>query len=252
MPTLDVTATDDWVDIKDSLTLTAGLTYDIENVIGGAVYIRKASSAPSSVIGHVLHENESDEVTIGADGLWVKLADSQSAKIVVTPVEDIAVLTENGAGSIGTGAELSTTRTLEDGVIVTSIKIDLTGLASVATANDVIGLAAGGVAFIGQNDVAKNGVIFKTENSCIVTPTGGDNDVNIVSNASAALEYDGAGGTSYISNSGDLLAGQTIQNLVPAITADDYFYLTAGTGDVAAAYTAGQYIFKLYGHPVLA
>ena len=81
---------------------------------------------------------------------------------------------------------------------------------------------------------------------------GGDDDVNVVSNVSAILEYDGAGGTSYLSNSGDLVAGQTIQNLVPAITADHYYYLTAGTGDTAAAYTAGMYALRTYGRALLA
>lgn len=163
-----------------------------------------------------------------------------------------AVTAEHGAGAIGTAYPPQTRRWTEAGVIVTQIKFDLTGLASVATANDVIGLAAGGAAYIGRNVVANNGVIFKTEFSCIETPAGGDNDVNVVTNSSAALAYDGAGGTTYISNSGDLVAGQTIQNLVPAITANHYFYLTAGTGDTAAAFTAGMYVLTLYGHAALA
>jgi hypothetical protein len=159
---------------------------------------------------------------------------------------------EHGVGAIGTAATPATYRWTENGVIITQIKVDLTGLASAATANDVIGLAAGGVAYIGRNVVATNGIIFKTQFSCIETPAGGDNDVNVVTNASAALAYDGAGGTAYISNSGDLLAGQTIENLVPALTANDYFYLTAGTGDTAATYTAGMYVLTLYGHALLA
>lgn len=159
---------------------------------------------------------------------------------------------EHGAGAIGTALAPRTYRWVENGVIITQIKFDLTGLASVATADDVIGLAAGGAAYIGRNVVATNGIIFKAEFSCIETPAGGDNDVNVVTSSNAALAYDSAGGTTYISNSGDLVAGQTIQNLVPALTANDYFYLTAGTGDTAATYTAGMYILTLYGHALLA
>lgn len=166
----------------------------------------------------------------------------------LTPAAETA---EHGAGAIGTAAAPTTYRWVENGVIITRIKIDLTGLASVATANDVIGLAAGGAAYIGRNVVATNGIIFKTEFSCIETPAGGDNDVNVVRNSSGTLEHDGAGGTDYISNSGDLLAGQTIQNLVPAVTANHYYYLTAGTGDTADTYTAGQYILTTYGHALL-
>ena len=159
---------------------------------------------------------------------------------------------EYGAGALGTAATPKTRRWTDRGVIVTQTTFDLTGLASVATANDVIGLAAGGTANIGRNVVATNGVIFKAEFSCLETPAGGDNDVNVVTSATSTLAYDGAGGTTYISNSGDLLAGQTIQNLVPAMTEGDYFYLTAGTGDTAATYTAGMYVLTTYGHPVLA
>jgi hypothetical protein len=158
---------------------------------------------------------------------------------------------EHGAGAIGTAVAPKTRRWTDRGVIITQTTIDLTGLASVATANDVIGLSAGGAAYIGRNVVATNGVIFKVEFSCIETPAGGDNDVNVVANSSAALAYDGAGGTTYLSDSGDLLAGQTIQNLVPALTEGDYFYLTAGTGDTAATYTAGMYVLTTYGHAAL-
>lgn len=165
---------------------------------------------------------------------------------------DAAETAEHGAGIIGTAAAPTTTRWTENGVIITQIKIDLTGLASVATANDILCLTAGGAGYIGRNVVATNGVIFKTEFSCIETPAGGDDDVNVVTNASGVLTTSGAGGTAYISNSGDLLAGQTIQNLVPALTANDYYYLTAGTGDTAGTYTAGMYILTLYGHALLA
>jgi len=158
---------------------------------------------------------------------------------------------EHGAGAIGTAVVPKTFRWIDKGVIITQTKVDLTGLASVATANDVIGLAAGGAAFIGRNVVATNGVIFKAELSCLETPLTGDNDVNVVTSSSAALAYDGAGGTTYISNSGDLLLGQTIENLVPALTEGHYFYLTAGAGDTAGTYTAGMYVLTTYGHAVL-
>lgn len=159
---------------------------------------------------------------------------------------------EHGAGAIGTAATPKTRRWTDRGVIVTQTTFDLTGLASVATANDVIGLTAGGAAYIGRNVVATNGVIFKVELSCLETPLTGDNDVNVVANASATLVKDDAGGTTYLSNSGDLLVGQTIQNLLPGLTEGDYYYLTAGTGDTAGTYTAGMYVLTTYGHAVLA
>ena len=250
MSTQRVTTTNDWVDIKTSLSLTEGLSYVINHISGEEIYTNHNSVSPTTRVGQPIYQQQDLTVTITSDKFWVR-ADGPGSTIVITTVAVPTALDEGGAGAEGTGVALSTTRTTEDGVIVTSIKIDMTGLASVATANDAIGLAAGGVAFIGRNVVANNGVIFKTEFSCIETPVGGDNDVNVVTNVSGVLEYSGAAGTTYISNSGDLVIGQTIQNLVPAITANHYYYLSAGAGDTAAAYTAGQYLLKLYGHPVL-
>jgi hypothetical protein len=175
---------------------------------------------------------------------------TNNATTVVT-----AAAAEHGAGAIGTspfGAP-RTRRWTEAGVIITQTTFDVTGLASVATANDAIGLAAGGVAYIGRNVEATNGVIFKAEISCIETPLTGDNDINVVANASAALVYDSAAGTTYVAgNLGDLLKGQTVENLMPALTEGDYFYLAAGTGDTAATYTAGMYVLTTYGHAPLA
>jgi len=89
--------------------------------------------------------------------------------------------------------------------------------------------------------------------SCLETPVGGDDDINWVAHATSSLAYDGAGGTSYVAgDAGDLLKGQTVQSLTPALTEGHYYYLTAGTGDTAVIYTAGMYVFTTYGHAVLA
>ena len=161
---------------------------------------------------------------------------------------------EHGAGAIGTSSfgAPQVRRWTDAGVIITQHKFDLTGLRSVATANDVIGLQAGGTANIGRNVEATNGVIFKTEFSCLETPVGGDNDVNVVIASSSSLAYDGAGGTTYAGgDAGDLLKGQTISFLTPAFTEGHYYYLTAGTGDTLGDYTAGMYVLTTYGHAVL-
>lgn len=164
---------------------------------------------------------------------------------------DAAVSAEHGAGAIGTAVAPATYRWTDRGVIITQTKFDMTGLRSVATANDVIGLQAGGAAYIGRNVVATNGVIFKVQLACLETPAGGDNDINVVANASAVLAYDDAGGTTYLTNTGDSVAGMCVENLAPSLTANDYFYLTAGTGDTLGTYTAGQYVLTTWGHALI-
>lgn len=161
---------------------------------------------------------------------------------------------EHGAGFIGTAATPTTYRWTEPGgVIVTRITFDLTGLASVADADDVIGLAAGGAAYLGRYVTATNGIVFKVNLACLETPAGGDNDIDLKTSSSAVAAYDTDGNAfGSVFNSGDWVAGTCRENLVPALTANDYFYLTAGTGDTAATYTAGMYVLTLWGHAVLA
>jgi hypothetical protein len=212
--------------------------------------------ANTSFSGKVRSQNGFSQYSVNATTgteTEVEIVDESGNLVAATFATD-AVTAEYGAGLVGTSSfgAPQTRRWTENGVIITQIKIDLTGLASVATANDVIGLAAGGVAYIGQNVVATNGIIYAIEMACIETPAGGDDDVNLVVNVSAILEYDDAGDTTYGINGGDAVAGQVISNTVQGLTADHYFYLTAGTGDTAAAYTAGQFVITLYGHAVLA
>src|SRR5680860_70351 len=83
---------------------------------------------------------------------------------------------EHGAGAIGTSSfgAPQTRRWTEDGVIITQIKFDITGFGVLGTAaNEVIGLVAGGAAYIGRNVVATNGVVFKAELSCTEVPGQG-------------------------------------------------------------------------------
>jgi hypothetical protein len=241
----------------------------------GHVLISYGTTAPTDAAGGfmpgalfidndtgTIYINESTSLT-SADFNRISTEASQTfATLVVTTgtitsltVENVLVAAESaehGAGAIGTGVAPATYRHTENGIIITEIKVDLEGLTSKNTADDAIGLAAGGNAYIGRNVVATNGVIFKIELICVETPAGGDNDVNVVVNSSGTIAYDGAAGTTYGVNGGDAVAGQVVQNLVQGLTANHYFYLTAGTGDTAAAYTAGQFIVRLHGHAVLA
>jgi hypothetical protein len=165
-----------------------------------------------------------------------------------------ASTSEHGAGAIGSGGINRLYRyNLPNGDICTEIQIDLTGLTSKNTQDDIIGLATGGAAYITRNVVATNGVIYRVEMACLETPVGGDNDINLVAGSAATDAYDGAvTGAAVILNSGDWTLGMQVVSDVPHIPANHYLYLTAATGDTAAAYTAGMYVIRLYGHAVLA
>lgn len=157
---------------------------------------------------------------------------------------------EHGVGAIGTNGPPKTYRRTEGGVIITQIILDITGLASLNAAGDVIGVGVSG-AYIGRNDVSKNGVIFKTLFTCLETPATGDDeiDLGVMPSPDIALGVDG--GADLMSSSGTLLIGQSVVNLIPTIPSGYYYYLLGANGDTDGTYTAGQYIFTTWGHPLL-
>ena len=166
---------------------------------------------------------------------------------------DVLQSAEHGAGAIGTYAAPATYRRTENGEIITTIKIDLTGLDSSGTENDVIGLAdpGTGAAYIGRNVVATNGIIYKVEVTCLEVPTAGDADILFVQGSEADETFDDtvANTATIADGTGDWTLGQTVVYL-DGITANYYYYMTQGATD-NAAYTAGQFLIKFYGHPAL-
>jgi len=169
--------------------------------------------------------------------------------------------TAAGAGLLSTGAGAPTVKVYQEaGQIVTVIKCDLTGLAAKNDDNDVIGLAAGGVAYLTRITTAVNGLIFRTEVTCTELPTAASNtmtDIDLASNSSAAAVYDtdGAAYTMLITAGGAWAAYMTKEAGLAAATqpvADDYLYLLSGAapgGD--STFTGGQFVIKLYGYALM-
>jgi len=164
-----------------------------------------------------------------------------------------AVAAEHGDGVIGTATVPTTYRyNMPNGDIVTEIQIDLTGLDSAGTASRVIGLNTGGdPAYIGRYVVATNGVVYKVEMTCLEVPTGGDADVILVEGSDGDEAFDDtvAGTSPICDGTGAWALGETV-TYTGGLTADYYLYLTQG-GSGNATYTAGQFLFRLYGHEAL-
>ena len=179
-----------------------------------------------------------------------------SGELAMTSILGGGLFTEHGAGAVATSFAPITRRFTQNGVIITKIHFDLTGLgAKGGNANDVIGLPAGGNAFIGRNVVSNNGIIYRAELVCIELPAIASGtvttDIDIATNSSGTLAYDGAGGTAKLINSAAMVAGEQVVNIVPAVTGNDYFYLVeADTAASDAVFNAGQFILTLYGHAI--
>jgi hypothetical protein len=166
------------------------------------------------------------------------------------------VATEHGAGAIATSFAPITRRYTQNGVIITKIHFDLTALGGKGGhANDVIGLPAGGNAFIGRYVTSTYGIVYRAELACIELAAAASGaatvDIDVATNSSGTIAYDGAGGTAKLFNTGGMVAGQELSNITPAITANDYFYLVeADTAATDGVYNAGQFVLTFYGHAI--
>lgn len=165
---------------------------------------------------------------------------------------DVDLGTTWGAGLIGTGIAPKAYRRTENGVIITTYKIDLTGLTAKGTDDDCIGLKVGHAdSYFDQYTIAAHGVLFKTEMIIVETLAGaGTVEVDLSANA-AAKEYDEAVGDKFL-DSGITAAGQSAVDLTNTPTADHYLHIVE-SDDVGddSVFTAGQLIIILYGHAVL-
>ncbi len=196
--------------------------------------------------------------TLAVDTLTVDtLATITSANIATAniPIRTSTVeAAEHGAGAIGTSSfgAPQTTRYFVNGVIITEIKIDITGLGCKGDLQgDAIGLVAGGAAYIGRYVTASYGIVYRIEMSCLELPAGSATsvlDIDLMAENDGDVVYDGPVDDTVLARAGVWAAGETIVDDAPALTANDYFYLGEGdtTGDTGV-YTAGQFLIRMYG-----
>ena len=185
--------------------------------------------------------------------------EAQRKSQVGAPVGDTLVASASGAGALGTGTigAPKTYRRIENGTIITTIKVDITGLSVLGTqAKDAIGLASG-AAYIGTYLAATYGIVFRIEMSCVEAPGEGTStitqDIDLGADGDATIvQADGDPIDDIIVNTATLVAGETVVNNVPALTEADSIYLIEGdTAASTGVYNAGQFIIKFYGHQLL-
>ena len=166
---------------------------------------------------------------------------SKSASAIANPAA-------TGAGIEGAAAVYETSVSTENGIVTTSIMIDLTGLQSGGTAGDIIGKNGSGVAYIARITTADNGTVFGVKMTCYEAPAGGDNDIDLYSATEGTGVEDSAITAlteTQIINSGTLALGTTVFGT--DIAANQYLYLV-GQGTSNAAYTAGRLLIEIYGY----
>ena len=160
-----------------------------------------------------------------------------------------------GAGAVSTESAPKYEQVTIGGTIISSILLDLTGLACKGdSVNDVIGLAAGGDAYIAKYLVGEMGVVYKAE-VVIIEAFGQETgtityDVDIAFNTNDDIAYDGGAGTAELNlglAGGTAGASNTYHISQPTTT--DYIYLVEGdTAATTGVYNAGKLLIKFYGH----
>lgn len=160
-----------------------------------------------------------------------------------------AIANPAGAGiTAGTGTIYDTSVKVENGIVTTTIMIDLTGLTSGGTAGDIIGVPGANPAWIARITTADNGTVFGVRMTCYEAPAGGDNDIDLFSATEGTGVEDGAIALlteTQIINSGVLSRGTVVYGT--DIAANEYLYLV-GQGTANAAYTAGRLLIEIYGY----
>jgi len=185
----------------------------------------------------LLTDAANDGVVVSATAAEIDAVCDQSARDVVPGTGfDGAGVIEHQVHKIGT-------------LFHTKILIDLTGLNSGGTANDIIGEDSAANCHFGQITAATHGTIIAGKVKCFESPATGDADIDIYSSTDATGTEDadvtGLAGQAILVNGGSLTAGQeAVFTALPA--ANSYLYLAGATGG-DATYTAGIFLIEFWG-----
>jgi hypothetical protein len=206
-----------------------------------------------NVLGNILtpvqRRNLALQNLLGGSGTF-----TGEAGVLALPGNVLATEAATGI-TTGTGTIYKSAVQRVGGIFRTNILIDLTGVASVATDNDIIGVGTTLAAHFGQITAARNGTILCGSMECLETPAGGEVDLNLWS----ADEATGKGSDLITGLTGELTlvdrAGDWAVNdrysigaVVPG--ANQYLYLAVGTSSTptAGTYTAGKFLIELLGY----
>jgi hypothetical protein len=154
------------------------------------------------------------------------------------------------SGGVGAVYKVSTFR--DGDIIRTRILLDLTGLASIATDGDIIGVGAN-PAHIGQFLTVRGGTPFAAKMTCLEVPAGGLADIDVYMATEGTGILDGAIGslteTQLLAQGGAWTLALVKAFADPAALGDKYLYLTAGASSGAGTYTAGKFEIEILGLP---
>jgi hypothetical protein len=147
--------------------------------------------------------------------------------------------------STGVGTICKAHAAINEGVYLVRILVDLTGLNSGGTANDIIGVNGASNCYIARLPAM---TVLGGRMTCLEAPAGGDTDIDLYSATEGTGAEDAAvtGLTeTLLINAGTQSLG-TVTHLSADPSANQYLYL-AGQGTANATYTAGRFLIEIFG-----
>ena len=147
--------------------------------------------------------------------------------------------------STGVGTICKAHGAINEGIYVVRILVDLTGLNSGGTANDIIGVNGAANCYIARLPAM---TVLGGRMTCLETPAGGDTDIDLYSaNEGTGAEDAAVTGLTetLLINAGAQTVG-TVTFLAADPTANQYLYL-AGQSTADATYTAGRFLIEIFG-----
>lgn len=244
-----------------------GVLYDLK---GNICYAIGTTKPTDGTAGYAVNCPFYDNDTAGTANVYINEGTALSCDFnPITGVdltEMIATATElnylaaanstltTGAGvgiTTGTGTVYKTSVIKLGTIIHTVIYIDLTGLASISTDGDIIGVNGGGAAHIGRITAAQNGTIESMKVFCTETPAGGLADIDVFrATVGTGVQDDAISGITGQATTGavNITAINTFKCATACPAANDYLYLCAGASSGAGTYTAGKLEIHLIGY----
>jgi hypothetical protein len=147
--------------------------------------------------------------------------------------------------STGVGTICKAHAAINEGIYLVRVLVDLTGLNSGGTANDIIGVNSASNCYIARLPAM---TVLGGRMTCLEAPAGGDTDIDLYS----ALEGTGVEDAAVtgltetlIINAGTQSLG-TVTHFAADPAANHYLYL-AGQGTANATYTAGRFLIEIFG-----
>ncbi len=242
----------------------AELTTGSNNVLLGDETSPSSSGASNQiVIGKDATGQADNSVTLGnADVTDVYMAQDSGATVHCGGIVGIPG-NPPGPGAIGAGAAPTISILKQDGIITTTINLDLKGL-SRGDNTQVVGKVDGGAAYITKITHGINGTLYNCEVICVEVVAGDSNpaptndDFDLYSSETGTYvagngQPTGGNGRRII-NAADFsslysITGRNgVDNLAAINSANtQYIYLSGGDGGTAGEFTAGKLIIRLFG-----